>query len=367
MRRIVAFVVNDEPGGAGARRAESLADRLGTDREIIVLYRGRRKVLAILRFIVRLAVRRPEIVCVFDMGYSGVLAGAFYKLASGRPLVIETGDVISALARSLGRTAFGLWLTERLESLAFAVADRIVVRSTTFQDILKERGRENVVVIPDGVDTHLFTPREAGRLRAELGFSDALVVGLVGTCRWSPTLNWCYGMELVEAMKWLTGEPVKGLIVGDGDGLPRLKKRAQELGVADRVVFAGRVPYEELPEYINAMDVCLSTQTNDLVGRVRTTGKLPLYLACGRVVLATRVGEAARVLPEEMLIPCQGVIDPDYPRRLAERIRQLLHQRELLAEGMRLRQIAQQTFDYDLLAKQWKALLVEVGRAKEGG
>ncbi|HXF04680.1 MAG TPA: glycosyltransferase [Blastocatellia bacterium] len=366
MRRTVAFVVNDEPGGALARRAESLADRLRPDSSIIVLCRGRRKVLAILRFIVNLADARPEIVYVFDMGYSGVLAGVFYKLVSRRPLIIETGDVISALARSLGRTAVGLWLTERLESLAFAVADRIVVRSTTFQDVLKERGVENVVVIPDGVDTQIFTPRQAGCLRADLGLNDALVVGVVGTCRWSPTLNWCYGMELVEAMRWLIGEPVKGLIVGDGDGLPLLKKRARELGVADRLVFVGRVPYEELPEYINAMDVCLSTQTNDLVGHVRTTGKLPLYLACGRFVLATRVGEAARVLPEGMLVPCQGVIDPDYPRRLAERIRELLHQRELLAEGMRLRQIAREMFDYDLLARQLKALLVEVVRTKHG-
>lgn len=366
MRRTVAFVINDELGGALARRAESLADRLGTDRHIIVLYRGRRKILAIPRLVVRLAVVRPEIVYVFDMGYSGVLAGAFYKLVSRRPLVIETGDVISALARSLGRTAVALWLTERLESLALAVADRIVVRSITFQEVLRERGMENVTVIPDGVDTHLFTPREAGRLRADLGLDDVLVVGLVGTCRWSPRVNWCYGMELVEAMKWLEGEPVKGLIVGSGDGVPRLKKRARELGVAQKIVFAGRVPYEKLPEYINAMDVCLSTQTNDLVGRVRTTGKLPLYLACGRFVLATRVGEAPRFLPEEMLIPCRGVIDPDYPRRLAERIRQVLHHRELLAEGMRLRQIAQHVFDYDLLAGQVNALLVEVSRAKEG-
>jgi hypothetical protein len=50
------------------------------------------------------------------------------------------------------------------------------------------------------------------------------------------------------------------------------------------------------------MDICLSTQTNDVVGWVRTTGKLPLYLAAGRYVLASRVGEAARVLPEEMLV-----------------------------------------------------------------
>ena len=68
-----------------------------------------------------------------------------------------------------------------------------------------------------------------------------------------------------------------------------------------------------------AIDVCLSTQTNDVIGNVRTTGKLPLYLAAGRFVLASRVGEAARVLPPR----CWSIprrLDPDYPAKLAERV-----------------------------------------------
>ena len=71
--------------------------------------------------------------------------------------------------------------------------------------------------------------------------------------------------------------------------------------------FAGQVPYAELPGWLHRMDICLSTQTNDVVGWVRTTGKLPLYLAAGRFVLASRVGEAARVLPEEMLVDGEGI------------------------------------------------------------
>ena len=92
------------------------------------------------------------------------------------------------------------------------------------------------------------------------------------------------------------------------------------------MVFTGRVNYDELPRYLNLMDVCISTQSNDPVGQVRTSGKLPLYLACGRFVLATDVGEAARVLPREMLVTYNGANDPDYPARLVERLRELLEQ-----------------------------------------
>ena len=87
--------------------------------------------------------------------------------------------------------------------------------------------------------------------------------------------------------------PVRALIVGDGDGLPHLQQRAQELGLGDRVRFTGRVPIEEVPLYTSMMDVALSTQTNNRIGQVRTTGKLPEYMAAGCYVLATDVGKLA--------------------------------------------------------------------------
>ena len=45
------------------------------------------------------------------------------------------------------------------------------------------------------------------------------------------------------------------LIVGTGREEERLRVYAQEKGVADRVIFAGHVPDEELPAYYNAADV----------------------------------------------------------------------------------------------------------------
>jgi glycosyltransferase involved in cell wall biosynthesis len=150
------------------------------------------------------------------------------------------------------------------------------------------------------------------------------VIGMVGSVVWSPVRESCYGWELVEIVKQLQGNidrPVRGIMVGDGSGLPRLKERCQQLGIEGLVEFAGRVPYAELPGWLHRMDICLSTQTNDVVGWVRTTGKLPLYLAAGRYVLASRVGEAARVLPEEMLVDGEGL---DGWARAAERAAVLL-------------------------------------------
>ena len=43
-------------------------------------------------------------------------------------------------------------------------------------------------------------------------------------------------------------------------------------GLGDVIEFAGRVPYPALPARLRGFDVCLSTQTDDLIGRVRLNG-----------------------------------------------------------------------------------------------
>src|SRR5207237_3490480 len=111
-------------------------------------------------------------------------------------------------------------------------------------------------------------------------------------------------------------------------------------------------PYDELARYMKLIDICLSTQTNDIVGQVRTTGKLPLYLAAGRQVLASNVGEAAVVLEREMLVDYRGVKDAAYPQRLTERIESLLHHPEMLKHVARNQLLAKKYFDYEILAER---------------
>jgi glycosyltransferase involved in cell wall biosynthesis len=259
------------------------------------------------------------------------------------------------LAEAMGRSRLGCWLTQRLEDLSLAAADRIVVRGTSHQEWLARRG-VRAEFIPDGVETDLFIPCDAGELRRQLGLDGVLTVGLVGSVIWNPKHQSCYGWELVELIRLLKDHPVAGLLIGDGTGLPILQQRCRDYGLEGRIHFLGRIPYHDLPRYLNAMDVCLSTQTNDLPGQVRTTGKLPLYLACGRFILASRVGEAARVLDEPMLVDYDGAHDPGYPQKLAARVHPLFANLTLLNRGPDLTRLARERFDYSLLAARLKAL-----------
>ena len=58
------------------------------------------------------------------------------------------------------------------------------------------------------------------------------------------------------------------LIVGDGDGRPRLESLAVECGVAKNVQFTGLVPSEELPDYFRLADVFVMPSTGEGFGIV---------------------------------------------------------------------------------------------------
>ena len=66
---------------------------------------------------------------------------------------------------------------------------------------------------------------------------------------------------------------------------------------AGRVVFAGAVAARAVPDYLNAMDVAVVSARSQ-GGFHYSPLKLREYLACGRAVLAPRVGEIPRFLDD---------------------------------------------------------------------
>jgi len=234
----------------------------------------------------------------------------------GKRVIVDTGDAAFALARSVGgRSFWGLALVGIGEQLALRSAHQIVVRGRAHAHLVHRPATHIPDLPPIGAG-----PTLATALRAELGLEGTFVVGLVGSLNFAPRLGTSYGWDLIEALPDTASEVV-AMIVGDGTGLEPLCERARELGVIERCRFVGRVPFDRVAEYVSMMDVAISTQTNNVVGRVRTTGKLPLYLACGCPVLASHVGEAAILLaPLGWTLPYDGVVDRNYPARLAAAI-----------------------------------------------
>jgi len=344
-----AFIVNSP--GLQVRRAEAMRNQLACRLEIdVVVAPSLQQVLS--------GLREWTLVYVIDAGRAGFQAAAMSRLA-GRPVIVELGDPQAALyaAQSRGRLAMGLGrFVDRTVTLG---ATGVVVRGRELANILDVR--VPWVTIPDGVDLEQFRAGLGTGVRARLGLADEdFVMGLVGSIVWSEARQITYGMEIVEALSDLRDLPVYGLVVGDGTGIQHIVRRATELGVLDRVVMVGFVDHGDVANYIGAMDVCISTQTNDSIGRGRTTAKLPEYLACDRHVLSTAVPSATAILPEEMIIQVGEPLGSDYYAAVAERVRALLHRQPELRQSGGTRALAEQHFCYPLLADRLHAFIQAV-------
>jgi len=358
----LTFLVHGGPNSIEAVRARGLARHLPTDTTRFG-FRSASRVHTARMWHHEICSHPPDFVYVLNTALPGAVVAPWWSVVRGQRYLLDTGDAVFEMARQSG-VGGGLklpllWLFERA---AQRQATAVVVRGSKHRELLQARGRPRVEVIRDGFGEQIgCSPQDVANLRAKLGLGDQFVVGLMGSTVWSPRLGICYGWDLLEAMARLADLPIRGLIIGDGNGLDWLRRRAAELGVADRVVFTGRIPYAEVPVYLRLMDVAMSTQTNNLPGQVRTTGKLPEYMAAERFILASRVGEAALLLPELMLLDYRGEMDAGYPARLAERVRLLWQRRELLEVRRSLPAIARSLFDYSVLSQQLVTLLRSLG------
>jgi len=114
----------------------------------------------------------------------------------------------------------------------------------------------------------------------------------------------------------LLASSLRYLIVGDGDDRPRLEKLAEELGVREMVIFAGKVPAEELCDHYNLCDVFAMPSTGEGFGIVFLEA-----LACGKPVIAGNK-DASRdaVLDGELGV----LVDPDNLQELTEALAAVL-------------------------------------------
>jgi glycosyltransferase involved in cell wall biosynthesis len=359
----ILFFVNTR-NGAMQRRAEDFGRFLGAPFAPRILVKedyAKSAFMRMIRIFYDILCEKPHFVYALDVGFSASALAVLLKLFRRSYFIVDTGDAYYELMKDSGKVGpVRLLFCRIIEQMAYFLADAIVVRGSYHVDYLRSQGYNNVEFLPDSFDPTQCKPGNSEALKRDLGIDDFFSVGMLGSTIWNEKYKIAYGWELPETLHLLKDLPVKGILIGNGDGLERLKRRAAELGIENRMIFTGRIAYEKLPDYLNAVDVWISTQSNDIVGNVRTTGKLPLYMACGRYTLSSATGEAARILPEEMLIPITGVKDASYPGRLAARIRELFRERARLQKGAELREAAVRNFDVRRTAARLSKILLRL-------
>ena len=154
------------------------------------------------------------------------------------------------------------------------------------------RFKRPVAVMFNGVDIGRFRPGQRDEQRWQrLGFtSDEVVFVFAGR------VIGLKGLEVaVRALPMVSGIPVKLLIVGDGNAVPRLKLLASELGVAGRVIFHPAVGHDELP----ALYACADVGIFPALGEEAFGIAVAEAMACGLPVVASYNGGMPEVVGNE--------------------------------------------------------------------
>jgi PEP-CTERM/exosortase A-associated glycosyltransferase len=182
-------------------------------------------------------------------------------------------------------------LTRRLETHALQRADHVFTICQGLRDDIVARGipGARVTVIPNAVDVEGFEPggQPDPALKARLGLGDAPVVGFIGSF-------YAYeGLDLLLAAlpALLQARPeLRLLLVGGGPQEAALHAQAKALGVADKVVFAGRVAHAEVKRYYDLVDVLAYPRHSMRLTELVTPLKPLEAMAQGRLFVASDVG-----------------------------------------------------------------------------
>jgi glycosyltransferase involved in cell wall biosynthesis len=203
----------------------------------------------------------------------------------------------------------------RIEERLVQEVDRIVATCSdeVFELMRLGATRSRVRVAPCGVDVTQFTPTGPAEPRTPGRYRLVFVGRLVERKGIGNVISALAGVPDAELV--VAGGPDAADLADDRE-ISRLRKLAADAGVADRVVFRGRVGRGALPALLRSADAVLCVPWYEPFGIV------PLEaMACGVPVVASAVGG----LIDTVVDGATGLhVPPRSPERIAEALNELL-------------------------------------------
>ncbi len=276
--------------------------------------------------------RQRNIPVLFDcMEYYPQSASAYFK----NPLMKNLAEFVVA----------------RLMRYLIHISDAIVTVSNAHAELVKriDKGKP-VYVVPNGVDFRLFRPIEDNKvINHQPRYSSELRLLYVGSVD-----DWLDIETVLDAVQELKHErlSVSLTIVGGsygGDYMEHVKSLARSYGLENNVLFAGFVPYLQIPHYINAAHAALAPY-RIVIKNDGTPLKILEYLACQKIVLCTKVPELLRRFGN-LIFFYEG------PRDLARLLRSVSSNRSAMEQKVKDSRAALVNYSWDSLAEQYYQVL----------
>jgi glycosyltransferase involved in cell wall biosynthesis len=223
----------------------------------------------------------------------------------GVPLVVAVDAplVWEAARWGVRRPGWGRLLERAGELRTLGQAALVTTISDEVRDQLVARGvpRDRILVTPNTADPSRFTHADRERFRAIWQTGDRTVIGWIGSFRGFHALD-----VLLQAFERVASRRSDCLLVLVGDGPERraCEQLADRIG-RDRVILAGAVAYDDVPDALAAMDIGVVTARSAETFHYSPL-KLQEYLAAGLAVVApatAQLGSAYTDGDDLLLVP----------------------------------------------------------------
>ena len=279
------------------------------------------------------------------------------------PLVLEVNAPMAYENKKFSEHAVKLPLIpEFVEWLNLYLSQRIIVVSSQLKEYYRpwRIDKEKFVVIPNGANIKKFNPNvTAERILNKYQLKDKVVLGFAGS------FHYWHGLEnLMNFIQSILKKypQVAFLLVGEGPLKNDLEQALAQNDSKDKVIFSGYVSYNEMPEYLVAMDIVFAPYPN-MDFFYYSPLKLYEYLSAGRAVVASRIGQIGEVLVDQQ----NGMLfaPGDYQEMLAKTI-QLLEDPELRRKiSQNGRKLAEEKYNWENSAKSVMDTLASVGSGND--
>jgi len=182
-----------------------------------------------------------------------------------------------------------------LERFLPILADTVSTSSECLRKLALNFGvkKENIFSTPVGADLIQFNPQINGReIKKRYGINGPLIL-YVGQLHGAQYIN-----LFIKAANIVLHQKPESMfmIVGEGFMEQPLRELVYELAIQNKVIFTGSVPQHEIPEYIAAADICVAPFKDTAVTRCKSPLKIVEYMAMGKAIVASNVGEVRKML-----------------------------------------------------------------------
>lgn len=325
---------------------KKVRERLPEGLEYVALSARARRLLPSLR---RFYHERPpfDLVHVQKCFSTMTLPALYLAYGLGLPVHYDWDDNEAGLAEGWIHFRPARWEVKLYELLLPRLVDSMTVASEELRRRAIARGMppEDIFPAPVGADLEAFSPARDGRgVRERYQLGDHPVVLYMGQLAGAAYVN----LLLDAAAFILKRRPqVRFLVVGGGERLKGFQHHARVLQVDRQVIFTDYVPQDEVPEYVAAADIAVATFEDNEITRCKSPLKVAEYMAAGKPIVASRMGEVPR-----MLEGCALLVPPCSVQGLVEAIERYLQEPALReSHGDAARRRAQETYNWPATAQ----------------